>query len=271
MRFIKRFTDRLPTVYFALYRMGLAEIPVSELVQLADDDAHLHIYQPIVTTRFIGHAVAVREGEEVPPDRAQVPLNRERAPDPETSERVYGKHLGGIKGAGEDHSVRTYVSRVFWAAKARDHLYGRAAAFQGWATRIFHDGRHYEGEWRDGKRHGWAIETLPDGGRYEGEWRDDKRHGWAIETLPDGGRYEGEWRDDKRHGWAIETLPDGGRYAGLWRDNNRHGWAIETLRDGGRYEGEWRDGKRHGWGIYTWPDGGRYEGEWRFGHYKAEL
>lgn len=54
---------------------------------------------------------------------------------------------------------------------------------------------HYEGEFRDGKRHGRGAYTWPDGSRYEGGFRDGVLHGRGVMTKPDGTRQEGEWRD----------------------------------------------------------------------------
>ena len=35
------------------------------------------------------------------------------------------------------------------------------------------DGRSYEGDWMDGKKHGKGVYTWKDGKRYEGEYQND--------------------------------------------------------------------------------------------------
>ena len=74
------------------------------------------------------------------------------------------------------------------------------------------DGRRYEGEYRDGKKHGQGTYTWADGRRYEGEYRDGKPHGQGTYTLPDGRRYQGQWHagcfGERNGGWAaVNTTP----------------------------------------------------------------
>ena len=117
------------------------------------------------------------------------------------------------------------------------------------------NGRRYDGEYRDGKRHGHGALTLAGGHRYEGEWRDDKLHGYGITTWVDGERYEGEYRDGKKHGHGTQTWPSGAGYEGEFRDGSRTD-RERTLGPTPRYDGDHRDGKPHGRGTHTWADGG---------------
>jgi len=68
------------------------------------------------------------------------------------------------------------------------------------------DGKKYEGEWKDGKKHGQGTLTWANGSKYEGEWKDGKRHGQGTLAWASGKKYEGEWKDDVASGgwlyWA---------------------------------------------------------------------
>lgn len=40
---------------------------------------------------------------------------------------------------------------------------------------------------------GYGITTWIDGRTYEGEFQDDKKHGFGTFTWPDGRKYKGNW------------------------------------------------------------------------------
>ena len=61
-------------------------------------------------------------------------------------------------------------------------------------------GAHYEGDWKDGKRHGKGVFESADGDRYQGAWRGDVRHGRGTYTHPAGFTYKGLWQSDMPHG-----------------------------------------------------------------------
>ena len=67
----------------------------------------------------------------------------------------------------------------------------------GQGTYIFHDGKKYEGEYKDGEYHGQGTFTYPDGSKYVGEWKDGKKNGKGTLYHPVGGEYYGEWKEDK--------------------------------------------------------------------------
>ena len=116
------------------------------------------------------------------------------------------------------------------------------------------NGKRYEGEFRDGKRHGHGTSTTADGSRYEGEFRDGKLHGHGTYTGPYGDRYEGEWRDNALYN-GVKTAPTGARAEGEFRDGLLYNGTY-TLPTGARAEGEFRDGLLYN-GTYTFnhPDG----------------
>lgn len=73
---------------------------------------------------------------------------------------------------------------------------------QGRGVFTWPDGRHYEGQYFDDKKHGYGVFTWPDGKKYEGSWLYGKQHGFGKYT--DGYRKnlrEGEWVNGKRVRW----------------------------------------------------------------------
>jgi hypothetical protein len=142
----------------------------------------------------------------------------------------------------------------------------------------FADGRIYDGEWRNDKRHGWGtLEYAPTDNelkfdasgmpiwewakraKYEGEWVDDKKHGKGTFTYEDGRYLEGEWINDQ-----FQKPPEAKKPASVQATATGARTYVETtLSDGTVYKGEIVDGKRNGKGKLTWPSGAWYDGEWR--------
>lgn len=132
---------------------------------------------------------------------------------------------------------------------------------------------HFEGEYRNGKKHGRGVKVWANGNRHDGEWRDDKRNGRGVLVFGkgsryNGDRYDGEWRDDNQHGRGIYVWASGTRYDGEWRDGNMHGRGVEVWANGDRYDGEWRNDKAHGSGTKTLADGRTYTGTWTNGCFR---
>ena len=65
---------------------------------------------------------------------------------------------------------------------------------------------------------GHVNATWPDGKTYDGEWKDGKKHGKGVYTWPTGDKYDGEWKDGKKHGKGAQTWPDGHLESGKWKD-----------------------------------------------------
>jgi len=64
-----------------------------------------------------------------------------------------------------------------------------------------------------------------DGRRYEGEYKEDKKHGFGIYQWADGRVYIGFWCRGKQHGLGTYKTPEAQslRY-GLWEDGKRIAW-----------------------------------------------
>eukprot|EP00960_Hanusia_phi_P044244 756536-Hanusia_phi.AAC.3 len=151
----------------------------------------------------------------------------------------------------------------------------------GFVVKTWPDGKRYEGEMKDGKRHGKGSISYPDGAAYAGEWSQDWRHGIGEYKYTDGTWYKGCWDMGNRQGEGLCTYADGNIYEGEWMGNLPHGRGKcrETRSEDGKYRSEERDeergdvalleivsGRMHGQGILTRSDGTiSYEGQWKDG------
>ena len=66
----------------------------------------------------------------------------------------------------------------------------------------------YHEKWTD--CHG--IETWENGRKYDGEFKDGKRHGHGTMTNPDGSAYIGQWKEGLPKGKGNETWKEGTKY-----------------------------------------------------------
>lgn len=120
----------------------------------------------------------------------------------------------------------------------------------------YEDGKIYEGEWKDNKRHGNGKLVFPNGASYEGEWKDDEIEGYGTVLWQDGGKYVGYFEDSQRHGKGTSYNADGIKmYEGDHKYGKEDGYGT-VFSDKGeiKYKGEWKKGEFHGQGIYTEKD-----------------
>lgn len=74
---------------------------------------------------------------------------------------------------------------------------------------------------------GKGITEWPDGKKYEGEYLDDKKHGFGIFCWENGKKYEGNWFNGKQHGKGKITLSNGEVKVGVWEHGKRVEWFNE--------------------------------------------
>lgn len=67
----------------------------------------------------------------------------------------------------------------------------------------------------------------PDGRTYEGEYQDDRKHGFGIYTWPDKRQYTGQWEYGLQHGQGIYKDVYGIERTGLWEFGKRVVWLDE--------------------------------------------
>ena len=76
---------------------------------------------------------------------------------------------------------------------------------------------------------GVGIYTWNDGRVYEGEYKDDKKHGYGIYQWADGRKYKGYWTRGKQNGIGnyIVSSEDKLKF-GLWEDGKRIKWFDQA-------------------------------------------
>ena len=75
---------------------------------------------------------------------------------------------------------------------------------------------------------GMGEYIWPDGRRYEGEYKDDKKHGYGIYTWADNRIYQGWWFRGKQHGLGLYFVPGQEMKYGLWEDGKRIEWFDKS-------------------------------------------
>ena len=66
---------------------------------------------------------------------------------------------------------------------------------------------------------GFGTYEWKDGRKYQGEYLDDKKHGYGIFKWYDGRQYAGYWANGHQHGLGVYTKPTENKTKyGLWED-----------------------------------------------------
>jgi len=110
----------------------------------------------------------------------------------------------------------------------------KGSCINGIGTKIFYDGRKYEGEWNNEKPNGYGKEyrfyyrTKSFRLTYDGRWFDGKRHGQgtSYDDHSNKVRYRGEWKNGEKDGFGINTDYNGKTQKGLWKD----GFLVKEMQ-----------------------------------------
>ena len=82
--------------------------------------------------------------------------------------------------------------------------------------------------WQQNNMEGYGTYQWSDGRQYQGQYKDDKKHGFGVYSWTDGRQYEGYWYKGKQHGIGVYYNPkDGSTKAGLWEDGKRIEWFSD--------------------------------------------
>lgn len=111
------------------------------------------------------------------------------------------------------------------------------------------------------------IRPSPADGHYEGNYRDGRRHGRGVLTFSNGDRYEGWFVDGEIRGKGVLYLANGDIYASDRDFGPRgiQGCGVYIGGNGDRYIGQFRDSRFHGRGTYGWKNGRGVTCNWRAG------
>lgn len=132
---------------------------------------------------------------------------------------------------------------------------------------------HYEGNFKDGKRHGMGrmLYTAQSKscalfeeaeGLYEGIWNNDLRHGKGTMKWSNGIIYEGNFSYNRRHKVQGKvTFVNKETYEGYWNENVINGIGTYTTKEGISYRGKFSNGVPNKVGTLIYTDGTRYEGQ----------
>lgn len=109
------------------------------------------------------------------------------------------------------------------------------------------------------------IRPSPADGHYEGNYRDGRRHGRGVLTFSNGDRYEGWFVDGEIRGKGRLYLANGDIYASDRDFGPRgiQGCGVYIGGNGDRYIGQFRDSRFHGRGTYGWNNGRGVTCNWR--------
>ena len=75
---------------------------------------------------------------------------------------------------------------------------------------------------------GKGIFTWHDGRKYEGEYKEDKKEGFGIFEWPNGKKYKGYWRNGKQDGEGEFYFPSDQKWKkGIWKKGKRIKWIEQ--------------------------------------------
>jgi hypothetical protein len=97
-----------------------------------------------------------------------------------------------------------------------------------------------------GEPNGVGQFQLDSGNHYEGDWKNNKKHGKGKFLWSNGNSYVGNWVNDCRSGHGIYYFANGDHYEGSFKNDLFHGNGKEVLSTGDIYEGEYKNGHRSG-------------------------
>lgn len=74
---------------------------------------------------------------------------------------------------------------------------------------------------------GYGVFYWPDGRIYEGDYLNDKKHGKGLFKWSDGREYNGYWKNGKQHGEGLFFSPEEEKWKkGIWNEGKRVRWIT---------------------------------------------
>ncbi|HEX9389872.1 MAG TPA: caspase family protein [Usitatibacteraceae bacterium] len=118
---------------------------------------------------------------------------------------------------------------------------------------------HYNGEFKDGRKHGRGIYEWANGDKFDGDFAEDRPSGKGVWQFAGGDRYEGEIVDGAIVGKGVFVSKNGDKIIGSFIDGKASGRVSYIFANGDKYEGEMVQGRISGKGVYLSKNGDRTE------------
>jgi hypothetical protein len=120
----------------------------------------------------------------------------------------------------------------------------------------------YEGNFKAGKREGFGIMTWSDGSHFQGIWRNDKRHEGEMK-MANGNIYRGPFIDEKYHGSGMLLLQrENVIFQGQFTEGKFSSVGKLLYNNGDVFYGQHKQFIREGLGKMVTLKGTVYEGNW---------
>lgn len=180
---------------------------------------------------------------------------------------------------------------VSYTAQAQDRERGcvEGNCENGWGIYEYYVGKtyqgHYEGNFKEGKRHGKGQFTYANGDKYDGEWAEGRPNGLGARVTKNGKVKYGKWESGKlveriknkveldcmvgncKEGYGKAKDEIGNVYNGAFAKGSYNGFGEMKYANGDRYKGYFINGVPHGKGSYYFKNGHVDTGEFFEGKY----
>ncbi len=148
----------------------------------------------------------------------------------------------------------------------------------GWGKYEYDNG-HYDGFWKNGKKHGYGLYKWPESGKYIGSWVNDNMEGYGVYLADNKDNIIGIYRDGQLNGLGVTVTGDDWEQ-GIFDDGNistsysfystgndtgcvagdcQNKYGRYKWSNGDKFIGFFKNGKMH-MGTYTFAGGDKYSG-----------
>ncbi|NNM23353.1 MAG: hypothetical protein HKO54_07350 [Flavobacteriaceae bacterium] len=148
----------------------------------------------------------------------------------------------------------------------------------GWG-KFEYDGGHYDGFWKNGRKHGYGLYKWEGTGKYIGNWDNDKMSGYGVYIAENEDNIIGEYNNGNLNGlgitvtgnkWEQGVFVDGnlvtpypfvstGQTTGCTAGDCQNKYGRFKWENGDQFTGFFKNGNLH-MGTYNFKDGGKYSG-----------
>ncbi|NND61767.1 MAG: hypothetical protein HKN48_01095 [Flavobacteriaceae bacterium] len=148
----------------------------------------------------------------------------------------------------------------------------------GWGKYEYDNG-HYDGFWKNGKKHGYGLYKWPESGKYIGSWVNDNMEGYGVYIADNKDNIIGMYRDGQLNGLGVTVTGDKweqgifsngnvstsydfyttGNESGCTAGDCQNKYGKFKWSNGDSFIGFFKNGQLH-MGTYTFASGDKYSG-----------